>query len=103
MFSYDTITEAISDLKQRGYTTDFNLSFDRIVCPQSPVTLLPADFEIAETYRFEGETDPADEAILYAIASRQGLKGTLVNAYGIYADQTSAEMVQKLSVHPEHL
>jgi hypothetical protein len=103
MFSYDTITEALAGLKQRGYTTDFNLSFDRIVCHQTPVTLMPADFEITELYRFEGETDPADEAIIYAIESKQGLKGTLLNAYGIYADETSAEMVKKLSVHPKRL
>jgi hypothetical protein len=103
MFSYDTITEALAGLKQRGYTTDFNLSFDRIVCHQTPVTLMPADFEITELYRFEGETDPADEAIIYAIESKQGLKGTLVNAYGLYADESSAEMVKKLSTHPKHL
>lgn len=50
-------------------------------------------------YRFEGDTDPADEAVVYAIESKAGLKGILVNAYGLYANTMSNEIIQKLSFH----
>jgi hypothetical protein len=35
--------------------------------------------------------------VLYAIEAKDGSKGVLVNAYGIYADAASATMAKKLS------
>lgn len=98
MFNYDTVTEALSGLKQRGYTIDFNMEYDRIVCHDTPMSLLPNEFEITEVYRFEGDTDPADEAIVFAIESKHGEKGVLVNGFGIYSDSVSDELIQKLTV-----
>ncbi len=96
MHVYDTVTAAVNGLKKRGFTTDFNLDENCIVCHQDKFD--PADFEIVEVYRFEGNTDPADEAIVYGIESKTGLKGVLVNAYGPYSDSMSAKMAQKLSI-----
>ena len=81
MPNYDTLTEALSDLKKRGFVTDFNLGVHAIECKQSGKTLTAADFEIVEHYRFEGDTDPGDESVLYVIQSTDGsMKGTLVSA-----------------------
>jgi hypothetical protein len=99
MFNYDTVSEAVNGLKKRGYTIDFNLEADRIVCPKTPLSLKPSEFEITEVYRFEGDSDPADEAIVYAIASGEGRKGVLVNGFGISAEAVGQEMVRKLSIH----
>lgn len=98
MFSYDTVSEAVNGLKQRGFTIDFNLEEDRISCQKTPVALRPSEFEITEVYRFEGDSNPDDEAVVYAIESRHGLKGVLVNGFGISADTVGEEMVKKLSV-----
>jgi hypothetical protein len=98
MYTYDTVAEAVKGLKQRGYTIDFNLEPDRISCPKTPLSLTPADFEITEFYRFEGDSDPADEAIVYAIESKEGSKGVLVNGFGISSEEVGEEMVQKLAV-----
>src|SRR5258708_31786627 len=98
MYAYDTVTAAIKGLKQRGYTIDFNLETDRINCPDHQLSLKPSEFEITEVYRFEGESDPADEAIVYAIESKDGRKGVLVNGFGISADEIGEEMVGKLIV-----
>ncbi len=98
MHSYDTVTEAVSGLKKRGYTIDFNIAEDCIVCKEPTLSLRPDEFEITETYRFEGPSDPADEAIVYAIESKHGQKGVLVNGYGPSADSMNTEMVRKLSM-----
>ena len=48
-------------------------------------------------YRFEGLSDPGDEAVVYAISSaKYNLKGTLVNGYGIYSEPLVDEMVKAL-------
>ena len=97
MFSYDTVTEALSDLKKRNFILDFNLLENCLICNEEKFNL--DDFEIKEFYRFEGDSDPADEAIVYAIESKSGLKGVLVSGYGISAEGMSAELAKKLQVH----
>lgn len=99
MYSYETVSESLTDLKKRGFATDFNLAFDNVKCAESGVCLSPSQFEIVEFYRFEGNTDPGDEAVVYAIASKDNsMKGVLVSAYGMYSEQVSNEMIKKLSM-----
>lgn len=95
MKAYDTLSEAVNDLKKRGFTVDFNLDKNCLVCRDTKYDV--DDFEISEIYRFEGNTDPADEAVVYGIESKNGTKGVLVSGYGISAEGMSAEMAKKLS------
>jgi hypothetical protein len=101
MFAYDTVVEAVKELKQRGFSIDFNLEPGRLVCHETPLSLAPADFEITEVYRFEGNSDPDDEAVVYAIESTNGQKGLLVTGYGISAEGVGEEMIKKLSNRPK--
>jgi hypothetical protein len=98
MYAYDTVTEAVQGLKKRGYSIDFTLAEGSLICPVTPLSLKPAEFEITEFYRFEGESDPADEAVVYAIESRGGQKGLLVTGFGISAEGFAEEMIEKLSM-----
>ena len=94
---YETLSQAINGLRELGYTTDFNLEENCLVCHNEKYNI--QDFEITEVHRFEGATNPDDSSVLYAIESRKGEKGLLVSAYGAYAEGISAEMAQKLSMH----
>jgi hypothetical protein len=98
MKNYATLTEALDDLRRRGYTEDFNLKPTSLECAAKQVELHPNDFEITEVYRFEGATNPDDSSVLYAIAGKDGLKGVLVDAYGMYATSVSTDMLAKLSI-----
>ena len=99
MENYDTVVAALQGLKAKGYTLDFNIFFDTIKCEEHNHCLVPSEFEITEVHRFEGNTDPSDEAVVYAIQSVDGKKGVLVNGYGISADAMSSEMAKKLSIN----
>lgn len=100
MQSFETVTEALAALKQQGYTTDFNLAFDKIKCADTGVCLMPQQFDITDHYRFEGNTNPADEEVIYVIQSKDGsMKGTLFSAYGTYSEAASDEMIGKLTMH----
>jgi hypothetical protein len=94
MYAYDTVTEALAGLRQRGFTLDFNLAENCLICQGNRFDV--NDFEISEWYRFEGNTDPSDEAVVYAVESQNGVKGVLVTGYGISAEGMSAELAQKL-------
>jgi hypothetical protein len=97
MIVYDTVTEALNGLKARGFHLDFNLYENCLVCHDEKFDV--NDFEIVETHRFEGDTDPSDEAVVYAIRSVKGLQGVLVNGYGISADGMNADIIKKLRTH----
>jgi len=94
---YETEYEAITGLRKKGYEYDFNLLTNRLYCLQTGENLFPDEFEVVETYRFEGATDPGDESVVFAIQSFDGkIKGILISAFGAYADAESDAMLAKL-------
>jgi hypothetical protein len=97
MYTYDTLSAATNGLRARGYSLDFNLAENCLICQGTRFDI--EDFEIVEVYRFEGNTDPGDQSIVYAIEGKDGQKGVLVSGYGISAEGMSAEMARKLSFH----
>lgn len=98
MRNYNSLSEAINDLKARGYTEDFNLQPTGVVYPSSKLRWHPEEFSIDEFYRFEGMSNTDDNSIVFAISSRDGVKGVLVDAYGVYAESLSEPMIRKLKI-----
>jgi hypothetical protein len=95
----DTLLATLEALKKKGFTYDFNLTAHALEAHQEdgvPIKLSPDDFTIVEVFRFEGMSNPSDGSILYAIESNDGINGTLVSSYGVYADSMSNEMIKKL-------
>ncbi len=100
--SYGTLSQTINALNKEGYLLDFNIKDQCIVCHSKTLKLSPKDFEIDKVFRFEGDTNPEDQSILYAISSLKfDVKGLLVNGYGISADTEVDELITKLNTHPE--
>ncbi len=92
-----TLSEILDKLKSEGYTVDFNLRHNCLECAENSLQVHPEDFVVDRVFRFEGDSNPEDEAIVYAISSeKHGLKGALVNSYGTYADDITEELVQAL-------
>lgn len=92
---YATVSEAINKLSELGFTIDFNLPENNFV--SKPKKFADEEFEIVDVYRYEGLTDPADEASVYAIQSKSGIKGILVIGYGMAADEPSSLILEKLT------
>lgn len=97
MYQYASPVKAIEDLRQRGYTQDFNLEENCLVCNTQRYN--PDEFEITEVYRFEGASDPGDESVVYGIQSRDGQKGVLVDGYGYSSTPRSEAILRKLQMH----
>lgn len=100
--NFGTLSETINGLIKLGYTHDFNVKDDSIICNNLNSTLSPIDFKIDKVYRFEGESDPEYQSILYAISSlKNDIKGTIVNGYGTSSDDAINKLIEKLSTHKE--
>jgi hypothetical protein len=94
-YHYATVSDALAQLKQKGFTVDFNLEENNLASEHGKFTT--DEFEVVEVYRYEGNSDPADEATVYAIKSTSGLKGVLVTGYGASSEDVSPDMLQKLN------
>jgi hypothetical protein len=98
--SFGTMSETINGLIKLGYTHDFNIQEECLVCNQTNIILSPDEFQIDKVYRFEGASDPEYQSVLYAISSAKfAVKGILVNGYGISADETSSKLIEKLQTN----
>jgi len=98
MYNYNSLSEALDDLKRRGYKEDFNLKPHCIECAPLQLQWEPERFTIDEFYRFEGMSNPDDNSIVMAISSDDGVKGTLVDAYGVYSENLNEAMIKRLSI-----
>lgn len=96
MRTFDTLSEAIRTLQQAGYTYDFNLTSNQLECRELQSVYEESEFEVEEFYKFEGDSNPDDTSIVYAIHTCTGAKGLLVDAYGVYSSALSPEMNRKL-------
>ena len=100
MSTMDTLSETIAALQKEGYVENFNLQQNCIECRDGHYKVFHDEFVIDKFYRFEGESNPSDEATLYAISSpKYGIKGILVNGGGIYTDELTDEMLETLKIN----
>ena len=100
---FDTLVEALNDLNKRGYSGNLKLRENYLEESAKQLKLYPEQFKVVESYRFEGMTDPGDNSVVYAIESNEGdFKGVLVNAYGVYTDSASSELIKKLNITEQH-
>ena len=93
-----TISQKINELKDEGYTLNFNKEEDKITDKGENSSYMPEQFNVDKVFRFEGMTNPADNSILYAITTSDNKKGLLVDGYGVYGGQISEEMSNKLKL-----
>ncbi|GGD92241.1 phosphoribosylpyrophosphate synthetase [Planktosalinus lacus] len=96
--SYNTLSEAIKDFQSKGYTENFNLLEDHIESRSLKKKWTADELIVDKYYRFEGESNPSDNSILYVIKTTDGTKGLLVDSYGAQRGGVSSEMIQKLKM-----
>jgi hypothetical protein len=92
-----TLTEVIEVLRSRGYVEDFNLFEVGLSYKKSNEKVNLNDIVIDKTYRFTGQNDLEDEAVLYAMRNtKDGVKGIFVNGYGTYSDKEADEIINQI-------
>lgn len=90
------LTEKINELSKVGYETQYNFKDGALHASSTDKTYTPGDLTIVEEFRFEGESNPDDMSILYAVSANDNTKGIVVNAYGTYSDEDLGEFMKKV-------
>ncbi len=95
-----SLRDSICDLQKQGYTENLSAAFDHFESQMGKYSFYPAGFTVDLMVRFENSSDPDDQAILFAIRSHDGVKGVYVDSYGLYHNELSPELNQKLKDRP---
>ena len=85
-------------LARRGFAESFRVVDGGLQTVGTSERLGPRDLVIREFHRFEGVSDPDDMSIVYAIESRDGTRGTLVDAFGVYADPAVGALLERVPI-----
>ena len=95
-----TLSLVVNELVKAGYTTEFLYKRNSLYCQvgNENCLLKPHDLVITQIYRFEGMNDPSDSAVVYALESKQGKKGLLIDAYGVYADEQKIAFLKNIPI-----
>ena len=81
---------------QDGYTDNFKVVGQGLFAPSTEKSYRPEQVHVINFYRFEGESDPSDNSILYVIETDDGAKGMLNDAYGAYADEAVNKFMRQV-------
>jgi hypothetical protein len=81
-----SLATCLSKMVKEGYTEDFQVTEAGLESLHKHSNYRPEQIQVVNFFRFEGESDPDDNAILYVIETNDGIKGTLIDAYGVYND-----------------
>lgn len=88
-YHYTTVLEALDDLKDKGFHHDYNMNYEAIIEN-------PHQYAIEHVYRYEGDSDPDEESVVYGIISIAGVKGVFVSGFSANSDDEARLILEKL-------
>ncbi|MDI1255872.1 MAG: hypothetical protein PSV16_07205 [Flavobacterium sp.] len=91
-----SLVTVMAAVEKMGFTSQFEVNAYGLYSFKSEQTFNPEEIKIEHFYRFEGESNPDDSAILYAIVTDSGEKGTLVDGYGTQADAATGAFIKRV-------
>ena len=93
----DPLTKKLRELEKEGFNDQYIFHNNQLRSASSQQTYGKDDIKIVQEYRFEGISNPSDMSILYAVQGSDGSKGTIVDAYGTYADDDLENFLKKVA------
>ncbi|MCB0726320.1 MAG: phosphoribosylpyrophosphate synthetase [Ignavibacteriae bacterium] len=91
-----TLSQMIPKLREMGYTNDFEMIEGGMLAKQTNEAFQPDELIIERVFRFEGNSNPDDEAVLYGVRASNGIKGIIIDAYGADDDDDLAGFLRKV-------
>lgn len=93
----DTVSEATRRLQAEGYTGNWYATADgALQCNETGEVADLADIQIDHILRFEGQSDPGDMVIMYALRAPSGDRGIFSAAYGANTSTEDADVIARL-------
>lgn len=94
-----TMNAVLERLRIKKQDNEFRMTDDGLTVNEHKY-YKPEDLTIIKTYRFEGDSNPSDSAIIYLIEANDGMIGYSMDAYGVYSnhDEKYDEFIRQIKV-----
>lgn len=85
-----TLSQVMAKLnKNKGISKEFCMNDSgEMKLQDSEKVYQPQDLKIVKSYRFEGDSNPDDNAVLYVAQDTSGNKGIIIDSYGADSNYT---------------
>lgn len=93
-----TLSEMMQKFRDKHFIHDFEIKDNLLICKETNESFDAEDLIVERTYRYEGDSNPDDMSILYAITAISGTQGILLDAYGTYANPRISEFIKNVPV-----
>ena len=93
---FTTLSEAVEKLQHRGFTRNFRINEQGELIDSGDSIFHPSEVKLVEFHRFEGTSDPADMSIVYALETKSGVKGTVVDSFGAEGTEAISDFMNKV-------
>ncbi|AYZ14271.1 hypothetical protein V2E39_21685 [Chryseobacterium arthrosphaerae] len=97
-----TLSQVMKTLSERGIHREFRMNEScEMKLENSDKVYQPSELTILKTYRFEGDSNPDDNAVLYVVKDDTGNKGMIIDSYGAdsnYPGQEFDEFLRKITI-----
>ena len=94
----DTIRNVLDNLRLKKQDNEFIVNDQGMVLLKGKL-YRQSEIKIIRTFRFEGESDPDEEAIIYLIKANDGTIGYSLDSYGVYTNHENdgyADLINKM-------
>lgn len=92
----ETLSEAVTTLREMGFTHDLAARNGLLHCELCDTDYAPSAVTVEHVARFEGTSDPGDESIVFGISMPCGHRGIYTVAYGTYTPTEDVGIVRAL-------
>jgi len=96
----DTIATVLERLRRKNQDNEFAVNKYGLITMSGKV-YDQHEVKIIHTYRFEGASDPSEQAIIYLVEANDGTIGYSLDAYGVYTNHNNdgyADMIHNMAL-----
>lgn len=87
-----TLSEVMNILRKRGISREICMTDEKqFILQETDIAYQPTDLSIIKSYRFEGDSNPEDNAVLYVLEDKNGLQSIILDSYGAESNYTGEE------------
>ena len=99
----DTVSDAMRRLQAAGYTGNWYANADGgLECGATGEVADVSELQIDHVLRFEGQSDPGDEMIVFALRAPSGDRGIYSAAFGADTSAEDSAVISRLPREPTH-
>lgn len=93
----------LGDLCTAGYRTRFKATIIGLLSLSTMNMYKANEIKVRHFYKYEDETELSDCSVIYAIETKDGEKGTLINGYGKKRDALVTEYMANVVNIPQQI